>query len=330
MAAAYQGTVNQLILSAARRGNIPDAQMTYMIPDFLAIANEELLAYALPVLHARREDYYLAELMFSLASPDLYIGSESPSTVKNPAWRLPEWAMASSVRDVQGVSPSGAFYLVPRLEVDDIPANSTAQGWFFYGDYIVYQQNLIGSVAPPQTLRVICHTKPNSLMVDGELLSLYTDAPIDQTQQAQITNVIDTTHFAVSIPVTYVAGDTIDICSGKPGYEVKTRQASIADVTAGINIELSSAPHYPYAVGDWITYPGFTPVVPLPLEMHALLAQRIVVKFLEAQGEESQLAQARGSLDEMVRQVPILIQPRAEGKPKKLTNRYGLWRRWRW
>lgn len=84
------------------------------------------------------------------------------------------------------------------------------------------------------------------------------------------------------------------------------------------------------SVGDWVCNAGESCAVPLPLEMHPLLSQRMVVKFLEAQGDQEQLAQARESLHEMATQIPLLIQPRAEGKPRKIVNRIGLWRRWRW
>jgi hypothetical protein len=90
------GTVNDLIESASRRGNIPNSQMTYLTTDFLAIANEELLAFCLPILHARREDYYLDEVYFDPNAPDAYIGN--PDGAKDAAWLLPTYAMVSSLR----------------------------------------------------------------------------------------------------------------------------------------------------------------------------------------------------------------------------------------
>jgi hypothetical protein len=120
----------------------------------------------------------------------------------------------------------------------------------------------------------------------------------------------------------------LDLVSGEPGYEVKAR--NISGTIGTDEYEFTIVPNATPAIGDWIVGEGMTPVVPLPLEMHALLAQRMVVKFLEAQGDAGQLEQARQSLQEMTMQIPLLIQPRAEGKPKKLANRVGLWRRWRW
>jgi hypothetical protein len=324
-----QGSVNALIESASRRGNIPDAQMTYLLPDFMSMAQEELMAFALPVLHARRDDYYLEELMFDVANPDTLIGSDSPSAVVNKGFRLPAYAMASTVRDVQAVSARGSFYNLGRIEVDDVP-NSVSQAWYFYGNYLVYQQNTIGSVAPPIALRCIVHVKPNQLVPEDSLFSDITSDLVGIDSSYRIVSITSPTEVVVDRAVTVTDNGLVDIISGEPGYEVKNRSLVVSSSGVSPNIVFPTAPKIPFKVGDWITASGFTPVVPLPLEMHALLAQRIVVKFLEAQGEESQLQQSRASLDEMVRQIPLMLQPRAEGKPKKLAPRMGLWRRWRW
>lgn len=321
-----QGSVDALIESAARRGNIPDSQMTYVLTDFLAMAEEELSAYALPVLHARREDYYLEEIVFSMSDPDTYVGAMAPATNPCPAWRLPDWAMASTVRDVQAVSASGNFYNLGRITVDDQP-NMISQGWFFYGNYIVYQGNSAHSAAPPVALRCIAHVKPNRLT---KTTTAYTDIGVTDAG----INIPGKVLFNIAGTITFtspvIINGPVDIISGKPGYEVKARAI---DNWSGFNTQWSS-PNIPANVtvepGDFICQSGFTCMVPLPTELHPLLAQRLVVKFLEAQGEGEQLDKARMALDEMVRQVPLLIQPRAEGKPKKLAPRLGLWRRWRW
>lgn len=319
---AITGTVEDLLESASRRGNIPLSQSTFLVPDMLAIANEELMAYALPVLHARRDDYYLEELEFDMSVPDTLIAG------RHPAFRLPPWAMASTIRDVQAVSAGDSFYNLGRLMVDDVP-NSMSQGWYFYGNYIVYQNNVVASTAPPVALRCIVHAKPN-------LLWRYQDAyPVDEeaglTQAVRITGVTpgvaDVEVDAAGITV-HPNGGPISLISGKPGYEVKIRNVV---GTIGTDIfTFDPIPEVMPEIGDYLCGADYTPVVPLPLEMHALLAQRMVVKFLEAQGDAEQMQQSRDSLQEMVMQIPLLLQPRAEGKPKKLANRVGLWRRWRW
>jgi hypothetical protein len=324
-----KGSVKSLIESASRRGNIPDSQMTYLTADFIAMAQEELMAFALPVLHARRDDYYLEELTFDLSKPDTIIGGSQFSAVRHLGFRLPEYAMASTVRDVQAVSSSGNWYNLGRVEVDDVP-NMMSQAWYFYGNYIVFQLNSVSSVAPPTAIRCIVHVKPNQLVPEDVPFSdVTTETGLGINHSARIVTMTTTSAMQLDRAVVTQTGSLVDFVSGTPGYEVKDRSLLCVPTTTTF-LTLLQEPPTPLVAGDWVTAVGYTPMVPLPLEMHALLAQRIVVKFLEAQGEEAQLTQARDSLDEMVRQIPLLLQPRAEGKPKKLAPRLGLWRRWRW
>jgi hypothetical protein len=240
--------------------------------------------------------------------------------------------MAGTIRDVQAMSAGGSYYVLGRTQVDDVP-NMLAQAWYFYGNYLVYQQNTIGSIAPPIAIRCIVHVRPSQLIPIGTKYAdiIDTAAYYSLSEAARVVQVTTPTSLVVDRSVTCGGNGFLDVIAGEPGYEVKNRLVPVATIpTPGTSVTLQSVPKIPVQVGDWLAFPGTTPMVPLPLEMHPLLAQRMVVKFLEAQGEEGQLQQARQSLDEMVRQVPLLIQPRAEGKPKKLAPRLGLWRRWRW
>jgi hypothetical protein len=456
------GTVNELIESASRRGNIPNSQMTYMTSDFLAMMNEELMAYAMPLLHARREDYYLEEVYFDVNTPDAMIGN--PSGSQDRAWLLPEYAMASSLRDVQAVSPSGGFYNLARIETDQVP-NSVSQGWYFYGNYLALHYNAISAAPPPLSIRCIFHVRNNTvqlvekamridaIIVPGEAFNVsmaYPQAIQSQEALDQCFHVLDTpietspgsgvwtchasfslypneyypaapgvgTAFIFDVADKYTwkvkttaltvaeynpaegtvdpenptwttyklqlspttgqilpsQGDWLvpdglilqtfvyDFINGRPAFEVLARNIPVS--ISPLPISVGADPYYPtwsqyrltvnpgtfpmtmpttmpsdgppltvasaIKVGDWISLTGSTPVVPLPLELHALLAQRMVVKFLEAQGDQEQLEQSRKSLSEMANQVPLLINPRVEGKPKKLVNAIGHWRRWRW
>jgi hypothetical protein len=237
--------------------------------------------------------------------------------------------MASTIRDVQAVSPSGSYYYLGRINLDDVPA-LVAQGWYFYGDYLVFNQNNLSAVGPPIAIRCMVHVKPNRLVTDD---IVYSDIAPSGTllgidRPAMVVGITDKT-IDVDKTISVTAGGTVDITSGTPGYEVKLRNAVVASGGA-TQLVLAETPKKSIQRGDWVNASGFTSFVPLPLEMHPLLAQRLVVKFLEAQGDEQQIQQARASLEEMTRQVPLLISPRAEGKPRKLTSRTGLWRRWRW
>jgi hypothetical protein len=323
------GTVDDLIESASRRGNIPDAQMTYVEKDFLALANEEILAYALPVLHSRREDYYLEEVLFNCSTPEIYIGGTGTGNKGDSAWRLPEQAMASSIREVQAMSASGGYYNIGRMNVDDVP-NTVTQGWYFYGPYIALHFGNISALPAPIKIRVVYHTRPNQLITTAQNLTSGSPTiglPVRIDSYDALNHKV---YFANAMPASMSA--YVDLVRGVSAYEVYKRNfIQVFSASNSVIIGPNADGTYPdIKAGDWFAVTGTTPVVPLPIEMHSLLAQRMVVKFLEAQGDQEQLGQARSSLSEMVNQIPLLISPRAEGKPRKIANRIGLWRRWRW
>lgn len=327
MALPVLGTVDQLIESCSRRGNIPNSQMTYLTPDFLAIAQEELEAYAIPLVQSHRQDYYLEEIIFDYATPDRLIGLPGGMGSRDLAWRLPPWAMASAIREVQGVSPSGAFYTIGRINVDDIP-DSVTQGWYFYGAYIALHYSQTASTSPPISLRVVYHVLPNNLITTAR------DAVYELP--ARLAGVIpqggDVYALLFDTPFTVSNSSRVDLVRGSPGFEVYQRNLVFAtqNLDTQVLVQIPVGSDITVKEGDWVCPTGTTCVVPLPHELHALLAQRMVVKFLEAQGDQEQLAQSRQSLGEMAVQIPMLINPRAEGKPRKLANRLSLWRRWRW
>jgi hypothetical protein len=327
MAIQTTGTVDQLIESCSRRGNIPNSQMTYLTDDFLGIAQEELEAFAIPIIQARREDYYLEELLLDYSKPDIYIGSTYNGASGDPAWRLPPWAMASAIREIQAVSPSGALYAIGRINVDDIP-QSVTQGWYFYGSYIAFHYNQIASITPPISFRVVYHVLPNNLITttpDATNLPLKIGGFVNDPPDSDYYKL----YFANTPTVDFT--HQVDLIRGTPGFEVYQRNINLVYIAADFyGTAYIPSGNRKIQEGDWVSITGTTPLVPLPHEMHALLAQRMVVKFLEAQGDQEQLEQSRKTLAEMAIQIPLLLNPRAEGKPRKLANRVSLWRRWRW
>jgi hypothetical protein len=326
--------------------------MTYLTTDFLAMMNEEMMAFAMPILHARREDYYLCEQYFDPNLPDAYVGN--PNGAKDAAWLLPTYAMTSSLRDVQAVGPGGSFYNLARIQPDSIP-NTVGQGWYFYGNYLVFHYTNIASLPTPVAVRAVYHVRPNLMIPVEDCMRIFREIIAGEEYEVSMP--------VAPLPYNYSNPYFFDFARGRPGYEILARHIPVKmnpiPISTGMDRDYPTWSQYQMTVapgtflpftlpngmpsgsqliassgaikeGDWICPEGTQCVVPLPLEMHALLSQRMVVKFLEAQGDQEQLAQSRQSLSEMANQIPLLMQPRVEGKPKKLVNAVGLWRRWRW
>jgi len=312
---ATQWSFDDLILNIKRRGAIPQAQMTYQLEDFKAMVNDEILGYALPILHSYREDYYVEKKNVEFDKPDKIIDDGN-------AWRLPDYAIANSLRDLVARATPGYRYSVPRLVLDDIP-NLITFGWYFYGDYVVFRYDSSRQGPQPQSLDLVYHVRPNLICNEADAWTIEGIMPGSPTPDATSIQ-LSGTAFVPFDPYRF------DIISGKSSFDVKGRNiAGVATSTNALSFQTSDLPA-DLKISDWFAPVNQTPFPMLPSEMHGLLAQRVAVKFLEEQGEETQLKNAIENMVDLEKKCMMLFAPRVEGKPKKLVNRVGLWRRWRW
>lgn len=313
---ATKWSVDDLIANIKRRGVIPTAQMTYMLPDFKAMIDDELLSYALAILHSYREDYYIERKTVDWEKPDI-INSNG-----YPCWRVPEYAIANSLRDLIAITSSMVRYNVPRLMLDDVPALVNF-GWYFEGDYVVFRYDDSSTTPKPNKVEMAYHVRPNLVCMENEAWKILQVLPGSPTA--------DETLLRVEGPdATGINQYHQDIIHGKSSFDVMARDltgngldpTTVVYNTADLPMNIQK--------GDWISWTNTTPFPMLPSEMHGLLAQRVAVKFLEEQGEETMLKNAIENMVDLEQKVMKLFSPRVEGKPKKLVNRLGLWRRWRW
>jgi len=312
---ATQWSFDDLINNIKRRAVIPSSQMTYLTPDFMSMVNDEILGYALPILHSYREDYYVEKKNVEFDKPDKIIDDGN-------AWRLPDYAIANSLRDLVARATPGYRYSVPRLVLDDIP-NLITFGWYFYGDYVVFRYDSSRQGPQPQSLDMVYHVRPNLVCLESEAWSIQGIMPDSPTPG------LTSVQFSGPSLVPFDPC-TFDIISGKSSFDVKGRSVTgSATTTNAATFNTADLPA-DLKLTDWFAVVNQTPFPMLPSEMHGLLAQRVAVKFLEEQGEETQLKNAIENMVDLEKKCMMLFAPRVEGKPKKLVNRVGLWRRWRW
>jgi hypothetical protein len=295
-------TADDLIASAKRRGAIPTAQVTWQTQDFLSMADEEILGYCVPLINRMREEYYLQQ-------DDFVIPGSPP--VGGTFFRIPDRALAGSTRDIMVLDTSGIFMDLPRLTVDDLTMSSW--GYYVQGGLIGYVNR--SNFNSPVTLRMTYFLRPSALTLKANVAKVAAFDPVAKT----IT--LDGT------PSGYAGNYSWDIIKAGPNYEMLTWDEP-GVLAAGI-ISFSGSLPAELAIGDWVALAGITPVPQLPVEMHPLLAQRLAVKFLEAQGESEQLNAAAMVAGRMEKDVETLFSPRMAGEPRKVMPRDGVWRRWR-
>lgn len=296
-------TADDLIASAKRRGAIPTAQVTWQPADFLSVADEEIVTYMVPLVQKMREEYYLQQ--------DDYV---IPAVVNDALFfRLPDRALGGATRDVLVMDSNSVQMDIPRITQDDLTMASW--GYYVLGGLIGYVNR--SNMNTPRTLRITYYLRPSSLSLTASVASVQSFDSVAKTVTLD------------SVPTGYSGNQYWDIVRARPNFEMLFFDAPGAlDVPTRTITFIDDLPTE-LAIGDRVALQEKTPIPQLPAELHPLLAQRLAVKFLEAQGESEQLSAAMAIAARMEQDVAVLLSPRMAGEPRKIIPRDNTWRRWR-
>jgi hypothetical protein len=182
----------------------------------------------------------------------------------------------------------------------------------------------LAPVAPPNwvldlaTLRDTQVAGPLSTLLAGLTLTLTDGDLFDEFTECDYAFTVDPS----------ATGTLYDLVRASPGYE------SLADdVTplADYTFPTFTAPT-DVEVGDYVCLAGESCVPQIPVELQPVLAQRVIVKVLEAIGDAAAVQTAQGKLLEAEAAAKTLLTPRVDGEPKMFRNpsspfRSGAWGR---
>lgn len=146
-----------------------------------------------------------------------------------------------------------------------------------------------------------------------------------------------TTYTLDQIPSTFASGGLYDLMQTNPGHKTISFDAvpliidtvhlqmtfnTVAVRSSSYGPNIGTAP----IVGDYIALAGQCIIPQAPADLHDVLAQRVVMRCLQALGDQAGYGIAKDKLTEMEKSVGILIDNRSEGEPQKINNLKGLLR----
>lgn len=305
-------TSSRLINSIKRRGMIPSDQRTFDDADFLDMLNEEIQYFGVPHLMRTHEEYLVYSVDVSLVS------GQSSYAIPERALgnKLREVSYVTNVSGITGSNTGEQIYELSRIKIDDLPdynnyASSTYTNAFYIkNDKIV----LLGEIPQDNSvLRMYFYLRPNTL-VDEDRVGVIES--IDT-----VGGVITVTTF----PDNFSSIPQMDFVKSKTPNTILSYDAqptAVNSVTRTITFDADDLPS-DLAVGDYLCNAQETPVPQLPVELHAVLAQRVTVAALEALGDQEGLVTAQRRLEMMEKSTNDLIDNRVEGALEKITNRHG-------
>ena len=283
-------TTADLLSVIKKRVFIPTNQETFSDADLLDMATDEMRSIIVPAILSAREEWYVVV-------EDIAINTSESQNFVN----VPSRAIGGSLREVTYVSGS-LEYNLPRMSLEDRTYRDNQgpiSAFYMENNRIKILGNESGD------LRVYYHCRPGKLVKTNEA--------------GQVTS-FDTgakTVTVSSLPTGWAIGNTVDFINGKPHFEHRGVNFTIAGI-AGTTITLSEDLPTTLVVGDWVALEDESPIVQVPLEWFAYLSQAVQVQVLDALGDFEAMQRAENRRDTLHKNAMKLITPRVHGETKKI------------
>lgn len=320
MAVTTSLTSNTLIESVKRKGSIPDSQNRFLNEDFLDFANEELWLALVPFVMGLHEDFFLYE-------------EQIPIVKDVNSYEIPSRAMGNKLRDLQiKLNDNGNFVELTRAGIgerfDEYNGTThTNLGRFYIKNNTV---NFLSPYSPSPTgeLTFIYYMRPSAMVEESRVGVISTTPNVGATE---------TVIQLDSVPDNFDSTLTFDIYKGQSPHNIlkidltpvsiNTSTNTITFNTADLQqINAVDGQTVPIAKGDHVALSGECSIPQVPSELHPMLAQMVLCRVFEAQGDQAGLQAALLKLAQMEKAAGNIIDARVDDAPQKIVNRHGLLR----
>lgn len=288
---------SDLLATIKTKALIPTNQVTFTNANLLSMADDELQSAIVPIIMDVREEYFVTYKDFTVSNSGTAAG-----------YRIPSRAVGTKLRDLTylvGTQENS----VPIIPADEVPYG-TQGGYQPYNTLVGFLRANKVFLQPPQglsgTLRMYFFQRPSNL--------------VETTAVGRIDSIDTNTGEVVlgNVPSTFVSSINYDFVMAQPGFDILELDVVPTGIS-GSTFTFSSLPAG-LQVGDYLCLAGESPVPMIPVEFISVLAQRVIVRVLEAIGDANGVATAKAKLIELEKFAQGLISPRVEGEPKKIIN----------
>jgi hypothetical protein len=301
MSVGIDFTTAGLIDGARRRSSLPSSQNLFYDPDFIALINDHMISFVIPLIKSVNEEYFV-------------VNYDTPLVANQSEYTIPTRALGGALRDIAIVDANGRETQLARIAPEAVKYSGNfqdygASGIYLRGEKIVFYPALTNYPATSQ-LRFKYERRPNDLCLitnAGKILTL---------DQANKKITLD------RVPTAWGTSTTLDIISPIPQFESIKDDAVIVGIV-GTTVELSAWPAG-IAAGQYCAESLTSPIAQLPYEAHKLLQQLGAIALLESAGDTQGITNSKSTMKEMTEAFKLIITPRVEGSPQKVVNKNSI------
>jgi hypothetical protein len=306
MATASKAALNstKLLKSIKMRCMVPVSQISFSDEDLLDFANEEMLIGLVPTILQMKDEY-------------LVFKQQVPMELGKPNYTIPERALGSKLREVSYWDGSNEFEMTQVNPDEKYIGIGLSRQFGFMRQFYVQGSDIIPypEVKPGElvtgSLNMYFYIRPNNLVKDSAVGVIRSINRL--TGEIVLTN----------MPSTYTSDNAFDfirIRSPHSILKIDVTPVSVNSTTKTMVFNLADIPE-DLTVGDYIPLAGESCIPNVPTELHAILAQRVACRILEAIGDSTALQNAMAKLQEMEGKAGVILDNRVEGSVHKVVNR---------
>lgn len=301
-------TADSLLAGLKRRIIVPSNQAMLTTQDFLAFADDMISSRIVPLMVSVNQNFFVNK-------------TTTPLVQGQNEYSIPYRAIARGLRELKIADPNNNIRNLALVALEDAQlyqSSTLMMGFYFEGDKFHMVPNVINNSEPNLTLQLWWEIPPNKL--------------IQASEASLVISVSDDDVTVNSVPSTITAGVLIDFIQGQSGnaiYSIDQTVTNVSDTTIsfGSNVVPSSL-----QAGDWIANAGYSPVVNyVPNECYSLLESYLAVRVLKSLGDfEGAKVISEEDIPVEEKNCKMILEPRIDGEPTIIINRYSLVRGNRW
>lgn len=241
-----------------------------------------------------------------------------PIVAGQNSYRIPYRAMGRQIRDLKYYDPNDTS---PRtqnmvlINIDDLQFYQVGYknfaSFYFKGDSIVIVPDVPSQINGSPTLQCWYKLKPNR--------------PCFLDDSATVISVASNTITVNAVPSNITAGTLIDFIQGKEGCDIYSYDKTVTNITDSTITFASGDIPSELSAGDYISLAQTSPVINMiPDEAQPLIEDRTARLLLRSIGDIDGSRTFDGTIKDMETALLKMVEPRTDGQPQVILNRYSL------
>jgi hypothetical protein len=293
-------TADRILKGVKRRAVVATNQVLLDDDDILEIIDDNIKSHVVPLIDSVNGEFFVTSTTESIVA-----GQDN--------YTIPYRAIGRTLRDLKIIDSSNAVRNCPYVEPEDIHLfldTALNFGHYFKGDEIYLIPEVPDTYSGSESLQIWYKLRPSTLT--------------KLTNAAKVSSVSSPT-VEVESAGSVTTGAVIDFVKGKSGNTILGMDKTCTNVS-GTTLTFASA-DIPsgLAVGDYISLAGSAPVITMvPDEVSPWLERLAAQEVLATIGDDVGAGNLAQGVAIERQNLLSLLEPRNEGEPKVIINRYGL------